>query len=130
MATPLEIVTAFIDAWGTTREELRASIREYFTPTTIWENVGLTITTGVDEALATLDALEAAYGVAAVAVETLNAAAAGDVVLNERIDRLIAADGRELAALRIMGVFEVADGKIAGWRDYFDSAAVPAPAKS
>jgi len=41
------------------------------------------------------------------------------VVLNERTDRFRLADGRWVA-LRVMGTFEVADGRIAHWRDYFD----------
>jgi limonene-1,2-epoxide hydrolase len=43
----------------------------------------------------------------------------GAVVMTERIDylRLEA----KTAALRIAGVFDVHDGVITGWRDYFDS---------
>lgn len=41
------------------------------------------------------------------------------VVLNERTDRFRLADGREVA-LRVMGAFEVAGGRITRWRDYFD----------
>ncbi len=41
-----------------------------------------------------------------------------NIVMTERIDRFTF-DGRQVAA-SIMGVFEVADGKITAWRDYFD----------
>jgi limonene-1,2-epoxide hydrolase len=51
--------------------------------------------------------------------------AQGDVVMNERTDVMRFKDGRELA-LPVMGVFEVRDGKIAVWRDYFDMATVTA----
>ncbi|GIX29587.1 MAG: limonene-1,2-epoxide hydrolase [Porticoccaceae bacterium] len=40
------------------------------------------------------------------------------VVLNERLDRF-RIDGRWLE-LPVMGAFELRDGKIAAWRDYFD----------
>ncbi len=40
-------------------------------------------------------------------------------VLNERTDRFRLADGRWVE-LRVMGVFEVLDGRITAWRDYFD----------
>ncbi len=43
----------------------------------------------------------------------------GDVVMNERVDRFERADGTWLE-LPVAGVFEVVDGKIALWRDYFD----------
>jgi limonene-1,2-epoxide hydrolase len=45
------------------------------------------------------------------------------VVMNERTDVLRRKDGGEIA-LPVMGVFEVHDGKIAAWRDYFDMAAI------
>ena len=51
--------------------------------------------------------------------------AQGDVVMNERTDVMRRKDGGEIA-LPVMGVFEVRDGKIAVWRDYFDMATVTA----
>ena len=42
------------------------------------------------------------------------------VVLNERLDRFKLAEG--WLELPVMGAFEVVDGKIACWRDYFDMA--------
>lgn len=50
---------------------------------------------------------------------THHSAEAGGVVLNERTDRFLLKDGRWVA-LKVMGVFEVADGRITAWRDYFD----------
>jgi limonene-1,2-epoxide hydrolase len=47
-------------------------------------------------------------------------AADGDVVLTERIDTFEM--GGKDVVLPVMGVFEVRDGKIAAWRDYFDMA--------
>lgn len=47
----------------------------------------------------------------------------GDVVMNERTDVMRRKDGGEIA-LPVMGVFEVRDGRIAAWRDYFDLATV------
>lgn len=45
------------------------------------------------------------------------------VVMNERTDVMRRRDGDELP-LPVMGVFEIVDGKIAAWRDYFDLATV------
>jgi limonene-1,2-epoxide hydrolase len=47
-----------------------------------------------------------------------NQVAQGDVVMNERTDRLVL-DGKTVE-LPVMGVFEMREGLIAGWRDYFD----------
>ena len=47
-------------------------------------------------------------------------AANGDTVLTERTDIFHFKDGRR-AAIRVMGTFDLdAEGRIKGWRDYFD----------
>ncbi|WP_067544717.1 SgcJ/EcaC family oxidoreductase [Nocardia crassostreae] len=46
----------------------------------------------------------------------------GTLVMNERTDTL-RGNGHE-TALPVMGVFEVTDGKIAAWLDYFDLAPI------
>ncbi|MDZ4279094.1 MAG: limonene-1,2-epoxide hydrolase family protein, partial [Dehalococcoidia bacterium] len=53
--------------------------------------------------------------------EVTHIAAAGDVVLTERVDRFIGGD--KTIELPVMGIFELRAGKIAAWRDYFDLAA-------
>jgi limonene-1,2-epoxide hydrolase len=52
--------------------------------------------------------------------EVLNIVSSGDVVIAERIDRTVA--GGKQVELPCCGVFELRDGKIAVWRDYFDMA--------
>lgn len=46
-------------------------------------------------------------------------AASGNTVLTERTDRFVLMGGHALA-IRVMGAFDVADGSITHWRDYFD----------
>ena len=41
------------------------------------------------------------------------------VVMNERLDH-VTFDG-ELAEFRACGVFEIEDGRVKAWRDYFDT---------
>jgi limonene-1,2-epoxide hydrolase len=53
-----------------------------------------------------------------VEFEVLAIAADGGTVLTERVDTFFLPD-REIA-LPVMGTFEVADGRITAWRDYFD----------
>lgn len=43
----------------------------------------------------------------------------GDLVVVERVDRTVGAGGKRVD-LPCVGVFEMRDGKIAVWRDYFD----------
>ena len=52
--------------------------------------------------------------------EIVNTASSGHVVMNERVDYFTMGDKN--LALPVMGVFEIRDGKIAAWRDYFDMA--------
>ena len=50
--------------------------------------------------------------------EILNLVSAGNIVVAERVDRTVAAG--KTVDLPCCGVFEMRDGKIAVWRDYFD----------
>ena len=50
--------------------------------------------------------------------EMRNVASIGSVVFTERIDRFVV--GGKSITLPVAGVFELRDGKIAAWRDYFD----------
>ena len=52
--------------------------------------------------------------------ETINISQADSTVLTERIDRFVI--GGKAVALPVMGAFDIVDGKIAAWRDYFDPA--------
>jgi limonene-1,2-epoxide hydrolase len=121
MSTPADTVKTFLSMWETPGGFDKA-FRTYFTPATVYENVGMSVTTGADEALAVMDGFSAALGMATMWVENLHVAAQGDVVQTERIDHVRDADGKTLMSIRVMGVFEVADGKITAWRDYFDTA--------
>ena len=52
--------------------------------------------------------------------EILNLLAEGDVVMVERMDRTVV--GGRPVDLPCFGIFEMEDGKIKVWRDYFDLA--------
>ncbi len=122
--TPIEIIQAFLDVWSAGPAPLEDAIRGLFRPDTEWVNVGISRTVGPDEALALGAKFEAAMGYARIVVETAHIAAAGNVVLTERIDRLIAPDGREMGVFAIAGIFELDDdGKLVRWRDYTDPSA-------
>ena len=53
----------------------------------------------------------------------VNISAAGNVVLNERVDDFHHSSGAVIS-LPVMGTLTVVDGRITVWRDYFDSAAM------
>jgi limonene-1,2-epoxide hydrolase len=123
MTDAIATITAFLNAWGPTRDDLHGALRDYLADDAIWENVGLATTKGPDEAVALMRQFEKSAGIWAFKVDTLFIAAQGDVVLTERVDRRIDKHGAVASeGIRVMGVFEVRDGKIAAWRDYFDTA--------
>ncbi len=126
MAEPIEIVTDFCAEFSKGKDGAINAMRTWFTPAAIWENVGLATTTGIDEALAPFAEFERAMGLTSIGIEMLTIAATGNQVLTERIDRLRRADGSEIWAPKVMGIFEIEDGRIAAWRDYFDSHAAMA----
>ncbi|WP_110641142.1 limonene-1,2-epoxide hydrolase family protein [Salinicola sp. CPA57] len=53
--------------------------------------------------------------------EIINIAAAGKVVLSERVDKFIHTSGGVIV-LPVMGTLTIEDGIITVWRDYFDPA--------
>jgi limonene-1,2-epoxide hydrolase len=69
------------------------------------------------------DAIRATIAMFTTGVERIefrirNLAADGDVVLTERVDVFVLPN--KTIELPVSGTFEVRDGKIAAWRDYFD----------
>src|SRR5439155_547511 len=61
-------------------------------------------------------------GASAFRAEMLAIASEGNRVLTERIDHLLDSEGGTVQSFALMGIFEVSDGKIIAWRDYFDTA--------
>jgi limonene-1,2-epoxide hydrolase len=120
MPTPSDTVTKFLQAWEP-NFGYRAALREYLSDGCVYENVGLTNTTGVAAAEALMEGFNTQMGFTSMRVEILGQVAAGNTVMNERVDHLHDAQGKRLMSLRVMGVFDVRDGKIAAWRDYFDT---------
>lgn len=126
MSSALETVDTFLAMWDRPGG-FAESVRTYFTPATRYENVGMSDTTGIDEAIAFIDAFEASCGGPVnIRVTTLSSAVSGSTVMNERIDDVINHEGQVISTLRLMGIFEMDDGKIAAWRDYFDTAGLAA----
>ncbi|MDB5697618.1 MAG: snoaL-like domain protein [Alphaproteobacteria bacterium] len=117
-----DLVLDFLRSWGPTKQNMFAAFDTFMTEETVWENVGLARTVGIEQAKAFVDAFPGAID--HIDVETLHIAAAGDVVLTERIDILYNEAGESVATLRVAGAFEVRNGRIVEWRDYFDTASL------
>lgn len=117
----LAVVRRLCSHWPTmTRDEFA----EVMTPDCRYINVPWPdqACTGPDAAFDFLRYFQTAY---VTGLQILREAAAGDVVMSERLETFTrASDGVTLLKLPVTGVFAMRGGKIAEWRDYFDSAAV------
>jgi limonene-1,2-epoxide hydrolase len=110
---PEGVVRRFCDAWG--RGEW-ASLAGYFTEEATYHNIPMEPVTG-REAIAQFIA-SFTSGVDHVEFRIHHLASQGQVVLTERTD-VFRLQGRTVE-LGVMGAFEVDDGLISAWRDYFD----------
>lgn len=128
MPNPTEIVSQFCNAF--VEDGGRPAIRRWFTPGTVWTNVGISSTTGIDDAIGMIDELERSMGIATVRIEMLAIAADGNRVLTERLDIFERADGSEIGRVTLMGIYEIESDHIVAWRDYVDVNAVTAIATS
>jgi limonene-1,2-epoxide hydrolase len=115
MRDPEAIVRDFCAAWS--RRDV-AELLAYFTEDAVYHNMPLAPATGTDaiRELLGLFVPPAEH----IEFEMLHVASRGHVVFTERVDRF-RIGGRDVA-LPVAGVFEIRDGRIAAWRDYFDFA--------
>lgn len=111
--TPIEIVTDFCAAFDRLDWD---RIHALLTDDIVYHNIPMEPVHGLEAFKATY----AAFPVSEARFEIHHIAASGAVVLTERTDRFLLA-GKPIV-IRVMGVFEISDGKIAVWRDYFDLA--------
>ena len=110
---PIEIVRRFCTAWSSFNPD---EIAEYFTDDAVYHNIPMDPITGRD----TIKSFIAGFagGAEQIDFRVRNIVADGDVVLTDRVDVFLLPNGK--VELPVMGTFEVKDGKIATWHDYFD----------
>jgi limonene-1,2-epoxide hydrolase len=121
-----QFVRDFFAAMGPTLEDFKRDYRDRMAGDVVWETVGLPAHRGRDACLAYLDDLHARTGMTHCAIEVLNIASVGDVVLTERVDSMYRADGTKIMEFRLMGALELRDGLIVRYTDYLDTAPIAA----
>ncbi len=113
MATPADVVRQLCS--GIDRKDL-AAVGALLDDEVVYHNIGSEPAVGRDATLAALafqfDMFEP------IAFRIRNLVADGDIVLTERVDE-VTANGIT-APVPVMGAFEIHDGRIVAWRDYFD----------
>ncbi|WP_040780719.1 nuclear transport factor 2 family protein [Nocardia pneumoniae] len=117
MPTPDELVRAMCESWSDPDPD---RISAYFAEDAVYHNIPMEPIVGraairdfIAGFLTTFDAID---------FDIHHQIASGNVVMNERTDTLLSA-GRA-TPLPVMGFFEVTEGVISIWRDYFDMAVI------
>jgi limonene-1,2-epoxide hydrolase len=113
-----ELVTEFCRRWASPDPEELAS---YFAEDAVYHNIPMDPVRGRDAIREFIAGFVAAFD--GIDFNVHRQIGDGGLVMNERTDLLRRKDGGEIP-LPVMGVFEVQNGKIAAWRDYFDMAAI------
>src|SRR5262245_30132890 len=115
MRDPESVVRDFCAAWS--RRDI-AELLGFFTDDAVYHNIPLAPVSGKDGIREVLNLF--VPPAQSIQFEMLHLASRGNVVFTERVDRF--SMGGKAIELPVAGVFEVRDGKIAAWRDYFDFA--------
>ncbi len=114
-----QLVRQFCDTFAKHDAE---ALRPFFADDVVYHNIPMDPVVGADDSVAFLAGF---FGMCdSLVIETTHLAVLDDIVLTERIDTFTV--GGRVAALPVMGTFEIRDGKIAAWRDYFDMAQITA----
>ncbi|MBI5940595.1 MAG: nuclear transport factor 2 family protein [Caulobacterales bacterium] len=113
MTTNEQVVRDFIAAW--TRLDVEELV-QYFCEDGVYHNMPMKPVTGHDALRPFISAFLKDW--ASTEWDVLGLASAGDTVFAERLDRTVV--GGKPVNLPCCGVFEMRDGRIKVWRDYFD----------
>ena len=120
---PSAVFRDFFGRWSISKAVAMAAFDEFFTPETVWENVGLVTTVGIDEAKALVDAEPPGFDTMIVDFKFI--VSQGPYVFTERVDDFYDAAGELLMSARVAGVAEIRDGRIIVMREYFIPTANP-----
>ena len=118
MESPIEVVRRFCAAWSD--NVAAAELAAFFTDDAVYHNIPLAPVTGRKAIESNIVSFirPGPPGIEGIQFRVINIAANGPVVMTERVD-VFELRGKSFE-LPVMGVFEVSDGKISAWRDYFD----------
>jgi len=120
---PSAVFREFFGRWSISKAVAMAAFDEFFTPETVWENVGLVTTVGIEEAKALVDAEPPGFETMIVDFKFI--VSQGPYVFTERVDDFYDAAGELLMPARVAGVAEIRDGRIIAMREYFIPTANP-----
>ena len=120
MSDNVQIIKDFIAAWSNLQAD---ELVDYFAEDGIYHNMPAEPVQGRENLTKFIGGFLASW--TKTTWDTLNVMGEGDVVIAERLDRTEV--GEIKVDLPCCGVFEMEDGKIKVWRDYFDMATFTKP---
>ncbi len=109
-----QIIRDFIKTWSTLDVE---KITSFFTEDGTYHNIPASAVTGRENVAEFIKAFAANW--TSTDWEIITLIEEGDVVVAERVDKTDI-EGDKHVDLPCLGIFEMKDGKIHVWRDYFD----------
>jgi limonene-1,2-epoxide hydrolase len=109
------IIREFIEAWSRLDP---GELAAYFAEDGVYHNMPMGPVSGRANVEELIRGFTASWS--ETTWDVVNVVSSGDLVIAERLDRTRAGD--KSADLPCVGVFELEDGKIKTWRDYFDFA--------
>jgi limonene-1,2-epoxide hydrolase len=112
---PDKLVTQFCEAWPRMDAD---ELSSYFTDDGVYHNIPMQPAEGREAIREFLKGMGAM--ISAIRFEVHRQVTNGPVVMNERTDHITMGD--KVVALPVVGVFEIDNGRIRAWRDYFDMA--------
>ena len=119
MDSPIEVVRRFCAAWSDNVGTVE--LAAFFTDDAVYHNIPLAPIAGREAIAENIASFirPGPPGIERIEFRVINIAADGPVVMTERVDVFTLPD--RSFELPVMGTFEIGDGKIKAWRDYFDT---------
>ena len=113
-----EVVTEFCKLWSSPDPDQLAG---YFAEDAVYHNIPMEPVEGREAIKQFIAGFTAAFE--GIDFQVHRQVSDGNLVMNERTDVMRRKDGDDIP-LPVTGVFEVVDGRIVAWRDYFDMATI------
>jgi limonene-1,2-epoxide hydrolase len=113
VSAPMDVVIGFCSAWSPLDVD---RLMGYLHRDATYHNIPVDPVVGHDAIRDTIVGFTAGWD--RIEFEIRHAVADGGIVLTERVDHFVSAERH--VSLPVMGTFEIEDGLITAWRDYFD----------
>ncbi|MEB3034032.1 limonene-1,2-epoxide hydrolase family protein [[Mycobacterium] nativiensis] len=115
------VVRRFIDGMQQPLSAVPAHLRATMTDDAVWENTGFPPSVGIEDIVSKHEMSGEVFGDYNMNIDLLHIAEGTDgVVFTERVDVGSTQAGEVILRVPVVGVFELRDGKISRWTDYFD----------